>query len=378
MNGFLLPDKLQKLVEDYLKKKTVSSPVILCSSDLIRDNYKFFLKNLKVDRIAFPVKVNHREEVLSVLKNCNTHFEVASPAELSILKNLKISPDRIFSSNPVRTVEHILALYNSGVRLYAVDRISELERLAKNAAGSKIYIRISVPNAGAAWRLDHKFGASSDEAIGLMAQAKKNGLQPCGIAFHVGWCNTNISSWENAVKRTIKTAEKAIRKKIPIEFINIGGGFPAHNVDQYSELKKISSAILPLLDGARKRLKIQVWAEPGSFICANSSVLVTKVIDVAGRSGKNWVWIDAGVFQGFYWKLGSIKYRVFSLKKKSEKMEHWVVTGPTCDSNDVFSHSAELPATLKSGNNILIFPAGAYIHSAEHYNGFPYPGFLMD
>jgi ornithine decarboxylase len=368
-----LPLLLREKLNAALKDPSLQTPYILCSPDLLKFNLDFFREHIPVDKIFFPVKVNHDHKVLQAIARYGSSFEIASQGELKLLKNIGVESTEIIFSNPVRISSHTKAAFDAGIRTFAIDRISELERLAKNAPGSKVYVRLAVPNEGAEWKLDQKYGATERECLDLMGKAEAMGMKPCGLSFHVGWNNRNLQTWKNAVIHSVDVAEKAVKKGFLIEFINIGGGFPAHNNDQYAELNRISEAISPLLTGASERLGMQIWAEPGSFICANSSVLVTRIIDVARRFRKNRVWIDAGVFQGFYWRLSGIRYHVFSANERIRKMNRWVVTGPTCDSQDVFEHSAALPADMKEGDTLLVFPAGAYINSAREYNGFGYP-----
>lgn len=373
MNYSQLPQLLKEDIESAGLNSSFQTPVILCSKKCLEFNIDYFRKNIPVDKILFPVKVNHDPVVLRAIAKCGASFEISSFNEMNLLQdNMLLKEDTVFST-PLRIRSHTEAAFKAGVRTFAIDRISEIRKLAEVAPRSDVMIRLAVLNAGAEWKLDQKFGADTRSVLKLMKAAEEMNLNACGISFHVGWNNKNLNTWRSAVTNAVHRAQIAVRKGFRVRFINIGGGFPAHNMDQYGELIKISSAIRPLLIEAQEQQGIEIWAEPGSFISANASLLITKVIDVARRNGKNWVCLDAGLFQGFYWKLGGLKYNVVSLQDTCKEKKQWIVTGPTCDSQDVFDRSARLPANLKEDDLLLVLPAGAYINSAREYNGFAYP-----
>ena len=99
------------------------------------------------------------------------------------------------------------------------------------------------------------------------------------------------------------------------------------------------------------------------------------MVDVIKRKNKSWIFLDSGINQGFQWILSGIRYQVIYPYKTSADttLKKFIITGPTCDSHDVFSKDIALPEHVKTGDKMLVFPAGAYINSAERYNGFEYP-----
>jgi ornithine decarboxylase len=88
--------------------------------------------------------------------------------------------------------------------------------------------------------------------------------------------------------------------------------------------------------------------------------------------------VDSGINQGFYWIYAGIRYQVVAAQPRSHRTRNYVVTGPTCDSQDIFGEAVELPADLREGDILLVFPAGAYVSSARNYNGFAYPAVLFE
>jgi ornithine decarboxylase len=371
-----LPEELNRVLSENAEK--IKTPIILFAGKQLQNNYKFFCDEFKVnDKVFYPVKANNTSAVIDILKGLDSCFEIASLGELELLKLNGVTADRIIFSNPVKIRSHISAAYNYGVKTFAFDSESELHKINELAPGSSVYLRLSVDNEGAEWKLNDKFGVAYDEAISLLKKAITLGLTPSGISFHVGWNNTNIKTWKNEVNKAVILVEQCFENDIEIKFLNIGGGFPAHNNDPYVNLKKISLHISPLLVDLKERFGVEVYSEPGSFMVANTAVLVTEIIAVIDRGENTWVYINTGINQGFYWVFEDIKYNILYPYDSDSGLKAYVVTGPTCDSHDVFTYNGIFPDRIKEGDRLLIYPAGAYITSAREYNGFSYPETLV-
>jgi ornithine decarboxylase len=371
-----LPEELNIILSENAEK--IKTPLILFSKKQLQYNYKFFKDEFKVNnKVYYPVKANNTDAVIDILKDQGSSFEIASLGELEILKKRGVPADKIIFSNPVKMRSHISAAFAYGIKTFAFDSESELIKLNKLAPGADVFIRLSVDNEGAEWKLNGKFGVPYEEAICMLKKAKNYGLNPVGLAFHIGWNNSNIKTWKVEVNKAVELVEKCFDNDIEIKFLNIGGGFPAHNNDPYVYLKKISAHISPLLIDLKERFGVDIYSEPGSFMVANTCVLVAEIIDVIERGGDTWVYINTGICQGFYWVFEDIKYNILYPYDSDSGLKSYIVAGPTCDSHDVFTYNGLFPDQIKEGDRLLIYPAGAYITSAKEYNGFSYPETLV-
>ncbi|MBC7226467.1 MAG: hypothetical protein H5T61_04460 [Thermoflexales bacterium] len=328
---------------------------------------------MQVDHVFFPVKANNHPDVLSRLQQAGASFEIASLGELEILQRLHVPATRILFGNPIKIEQHIARAAQAGVRTFVADTESELVKIEHYAPGAEVYLRLAVSNRGARWELSEKFGCPAGEAVALFRRARDLHLQPVGISFHVGWNNTRLAAWEQAVKDSLGVIEDCRAAGIPLRFLDIGGGFPAHLVDANALLEQIARTLNPFLAHIRSKYGMEIYAEPGSFLTDNAGVVVTRVIGVVRRERRTWVYVDTGINQGFQWIMGGLEYAVISPEEKEGPLGEYVVTGPTCDSHDVFSQHAQLSQDVKAGDFLLIYPAGAYVTSAKMYNGFDYP-----
>jgi Diaminopimelate decarboxylase len=361
------------MVQSFLQEGHPHTPVLLFSEQRLLENVRTFFTQLPVHQLYFPVKVNNHPGVLTVLKQAGLSFEIASFGELELLLALHIPASSIFFGNPIGVEEHIARAAQAGVRVFAVDTESELAKVERHAPGAEIYLRLDVSNRGAQWDLSEKFGCPVSEAVHMFQQAQELHLQPAGVSFHVGWNNMDLATWERAVQDALHVIEECRRAGVSLRFLNIGGGFPAHMVDSHAFLGEIARTINPVLMHVRSTYGMEIYAEPGSFLAADAGVVVTRVIDVVRRARRTWVYVDTGINQGFQWIMGGLEYAVISPTEEQPPLAEYVVSGPTCDSHDVFSPQAHLSQALKAGDFLLIYPAGAYIASAKTYNGFDYP-----
>ncbi len=374
---FAIPETLLAQFDQGYPENRGSTPYILMSAALIEHNYRTFCEMVAVDDLYFPVKTNNVPEVLKTLRTLGSKFEVASAAELDLLLGIGAAGDEIIVSNPVKMPAHLDRARDAGVRTFAFDTASELDKLHRHAPGSEVYLRLDVSNEGAEWQLRNKFGAAASEAVPLFRRAQQLGLRPTGLAFHVGWNNTHLDSWSQAIRGAVQVAEQCLQEGVALQSVNLGGGFPAHGVAQYDYLHQIAEVLHPHVLRLKQVLGLKVYAEPGSFIAANAGVLVSTVVDVVDRRGRVWVYLDSGINQGFYWAYAGIRYQLSAALPRSQRTMDCVVTGPTCDSADVFGDAVPLPADLRPGDVVHIFPAGAYVSSAREYNGFGYPEVLV-
>jgi ornithine decarboxylase len=62
-----------------------------------------------------------------------------------------------------------------------------------------VFCRILYDCAGAEWPLSRKFGCDPEMAVEVLDLAKRLGLEPCGISFHVGSQQRKVKAWDRAL-----------------------------------------------------------------------------------------------------------------------------------------------------------------------------------
>ena len=312
--------------------------------------------------------------MVEVLKACGIGFEVASEGELDMLMSMGIAPERIITSNTVKTPRFIERAFTYGVRYFAFDSDAEIRKLAQYAPGSHVYVRLSVPNEGSEWPLSKKFGVETEPAYKLLLMARETGLDPAGITFHVGSQCTNIYSWDSALSKAKLLWDMAASNGIKLKLVNIGGGYPVNYTKSVVDIPTIEKRVNRILNENFPK-DIEILIEPGRAIVGDAGIFVSTVIGKASRGDENWLYIDLGVFSGLMESVGGIKYTYIVESNKAVKK--WTVAGPTCDSFDVMDRAVEIPEP-EVGGRLIILAGGAYTTSyASVFNGFSVPKTIL-
>ena len=88
-------------------------------------------------------------------------------------------------THPVKLPADIACARKAGVWRFAADSETELDKIAGYAPGSAVLLRIDT-HAGGAVGDQGKFGVQPGQAVELARLASSLGLNPYGLAFHVG------------------------------------------------------------------------------------------------------------------------------------------------------------------------------------------------
>ena len=190
-------------IREFLKTRRESGqdegPVLVVDLDVIRTNYQNFAKALPDSRVFYAVKANPAPEVLSLLASLGSCFDTASVPEIEMALAAGATPDRISYGNTIKKERDVAKAFALGVRLFAVDCTAEVEKIARSAAGSRVFCRILSDCVGAEWPLSRKFGCEPSMAADVLEHAHKLGLVAHGISFHVGSQQTNQNAWDRAL-----------------------------------------------------------------------------------------------------------------------------------------------------------------------------------
>jgi ornithine decarboxylase len=276
--------------------------------------------------------------------------------------------DKIIFSNTIkdRTTLQKIKQYKP---LVTYDNVAELKKIKDYCDTAGLIIRLKVPDTGSQVEMSSKFGAELADAEKLIQQAFDMGLKVEGISFHVGSQCTNFDNYTSALAFTSEIFHNARKKGFNLNLVDIGGGFPVPYDPQVPEFKQLAA----LLNSEFKRLfpdDIEILAEPGRFIVATAALLISEIIGKARRDGKIFYHINDGVYHTFSGVVYDHWIPNFTAFKEGEK-EICAVVGPTCDSFDKITLSAELPGNLEVGDFLYTENIGAYsTASSTKFNGF--------
>lgn len=322
--------------------------------------------------VLYAVKCNPEPAVLRAIWDGGVrHFDCASISEVTLIRRL-FPGAHIHFMHPVKSRAAITEAWEqNGVRDFVFDSEAELAKIMAEipAGGPKpgLFVRIALPETGAAINLSKKFGAASQLAISLLRAARPLAGK-LGVAFHVGSQCVNPLAWRNAMTM----AGAIIRKSgVHVDVLDVGGGFPVAYPDMTPPaLGEFMAEIRATYD----RLSIpglKLWCEPGRALVAGGGSVVVQV-----QLRKNdMLYINDGVY-GALGDAGALGFRFPTRLIRAGASSGAPDTGfgffgPSCDSLDVMRGPFVLPDDVYEGDWIEIGQLGAYgtcLRTA--FNGF--------
>ena len=364
-------------IREFLKTRQNDGPCLVLDIDVVRDNYQAFAKALPDTRVFYAVKANPAPEVLKLLVELGSCFDVASIQETATVLAAGCTPDRISYGNTIKKESEIAAAHSLGITLFAVDCEAEVEKVARAAPGARVICRIHCDGSGSEWPLSRKFGCEPASAVDILEQAHRRGLVPHGISFHVGSQQHNIEAWDRALASAAAIFRGCAERGIALSMVNLGGGFPAKYLRKTPKLESYGKAIFRALRRHFGNQIPETIIEPGRGLVGNAGVIEAEVVLIAKRSPEDvrWVYLDIGKFHGLAETIDeSIRYPIRTTRDRDE-MAPCIIAGPTCDSVDVLYEKTPypLPVSLAIGDKVLIEATGAYTatYSSVGFNGYP-------
>ena len=368
-----MTDRLRDFID---RNPDLEPPYLVVDLREVERLYRDLKGDLPFADVYYAIKANPARPVLELLHRLGASFDCATVREIRDVLEIGASPKAVSYGSTLKKEPDIRTARDLGVDLFCFDCAEELEKIARQAPGSRVFCRILVDNTGADWPLTRKFGCEPMEAVPLMELAAKRGLVPYGLSFHVGSQQLEPLSFVRAIGTSSDVVGALRARGIAIEMLNLGGGLPAHYDRKIPPLANYSAAIKAGLDEADLNggLK-QIIIEPGRYMTGDAGVTVSEVILTAMRGDRRWVYLDIGKFGGLAETMDeAIRYRMVTPHGGALTTPS-VVAGPTCDSADVLyeKNVYQLPSALKTGDRVHILATGAYTttYASNGFNGIP-------
>ncbi|MBS1304243.1 type III PLP-dependent enzyme [Loktanella sp. SALINAS62] len=352
-------------------------PTLVIDVDRVEDQYRALKAGLGHADIHYAVKANPAAEILTRLAELGSHFDAASKGEIQMCLDAGATPDIISFGNTIKRASDIAWAHGKGITLFAADAPEELDKIAANAPGAQVYIRLIVETSEADWPLTRKFGCDSDMALDMLDYATSVGLTPVGLSFHVGSQTRRAEMWKPTLDQLSVIWKRAKDAGHDLTLLNIGGGFPAFYGEAIEAPTDYAARVIALVTETFGDIP-RIMAEPGRGMVAEAGVIVSEVMLVSRKSDRDvhrWVYLSIGRFSGLAETEGeAIRYQ-FETDRDGDATGPCIMAGPSCDSADVLyeKRPMQLPLTLASGDRVLIRNTGAYTstYSSVSFNGFP-------
>ena len=369
---------MENAAHNYIKNNTFERPTLVMSLENLESNYNSFKAGMPDCHVHYAVKANPHPAILSKLHSLGSRFDAASAGEIDMCLAAGAAPSDISFGNTVKRPQDIRYAYSKGVRLFAVDSIEEVEKVAKDAPGSQVFVRVLVRSTEAEWPLSRKFGCSASMVLPVMEAARDAGLIPVGLSFHVGSQTRHPHMWFDTLDFVEGIWKYCREEGFDLWLLNAGGGFPSYyGVDITDSVLYCSVLDKEIRDRFEGLTYLMI--EPGRGMVANLGSIAAEVLLVSTKTPGDpvrWLYLNIGRFSGLAeTEQEAIKYRFFIPGKDDDEKSEYIVAGPTCDSADVLyeDHKVLLSNNIACGDKIIIDNVGAYTttYSTVAFNGFP-------
>ena len=316
-------------------------------------------------------------------------LDVASGGELAVVLAAGVPANACTLHGNNKSVTELREAITAGVRHVIVDSFDELERLdalwvqgLRHAGGGapKVVLRIT-PGVSAhthefiaTGQDDSKFGFNlgNGDAIKAVDRARRSdSVELVGVHCHIG---SNVFEASSFAKAAEVMADFAVPLDLP-ELV-LGGGLGVAYVEgeEAPNIAQWGNVLLDACDALGVRSKVSV--EPGRAIVASAAMTVYTVGTVKRIPGvRTFVSVDGGMSDNPRPVLYGSGYESFLPRTALAPRDLTArLVGQHCESGDVLSFEAKLPADIAVGDLLATPVTGAYGHSmGSNYNKITRP-----
>lgn len=354
------------------------TPYLTIDLGRVQENFQTLRGLLPDAEIRYAVKANPAGPILRLLAGQGAAFDVASLGEIDACHSAGIDGRLLTFGNTIKKPSAVARAHAREVRRFAFDTEHGMTAIAEHAPGAGVECRIAPAFPSSVTPFGHKFGCAPGQAAGLLNHARRLGLRPEGVCFHVGSQQLDPAAWELG----IRSAAEVFDAVGDLTTINVGGGFPIAYATGAPALEVFADSLASALTRHFGANPPRLVVEPGRVLVGSAGTIHCEVASVRdGTDGRRWVYLDIGRYGGLAETENEyIRYRLRT-QRDGDRCDEAVVAGPTCDGDDVLYRSYPLPVTLRPADSVQIPDTGAYSasYASTDFNGFaPLPTFFTD
>ena len=328
---------------------------------------------------CFAVKSCSNIAILNLFSGLGGGADIVSGGELFRALTAGVDPQKIVYSGVGKTPEELRYAVKSGILVFNVESIQELNCLQAVAADlgvtAPVALRINPdvdPKTHAyisTGLAKNKFGLPIDQAAAVYAQAHAmEHIEVVGVSCHIGSQLTQVAPFVESVNKVIAFVIRLAEQGITIKYLDMGGGLgirydqeePPPPAEYAAALKQALTA----LPGCT------LIIEPGRVIVGNAGVLVTKVL-YTKEGTKHFTICDAGMNDLARPSLYGAYHAIRPVVERGQGERVADLVGPICETGDFLARERALPVA-EPGELLAVMSAGAYGFSmSSNYNSRP-------
>ena len=378
---FLPPDKAALIAQKF------GTPTYVYDAQTLRKQADAALAfpNAYGITVRYAMKACSNASILKIFKKAGLHIDASSGYEVQRALRAGFEPEQILLSTQ-ELPENFAEFLDKGVCIDACS-LSQLERIGQARPAATIGMRLN-PGLGSGGTGKTNVGGP-DASFGIwhewIPQAKelleKYRLTCVRLHSHIG-SGGDPAVWQRVAIMNLNLAEQFPTAKT----LNLGGGYKVARVEgeKATDLQEIGLPVKDAFEDFAKRTgrKLYLEIEPGTFLMANSGVLLTKVQDIVRTSSRIFYKLDSGMTDILRPSLYGAQHTIgIYSTRKDAPLQNTVVVGHCCESGDLLTPAPNNPESIAErplpqaqiGDLCAIGSTGAYCAAmcAKNYNSFP-------
>lgn len=347
--------------------------------------------------VNYALKANVEPRILQIISSKGFGADCVSGNEVIYAVEHGFRPETVVFAGVGKTDREISRAIDLGIGCFNVESLMELEVIDSIASAKGVQVNVAVrinPDIDAHTHKyvttgleENKFGISRHEFDGVVELLKKcKSVDFRGLHFHVGSQILDVREvYSEECRRASEIVDYFESRGLVVKNIDLGGGLGVNYKDPDSEpIPDFGTWFSTINDNLKRRPDQRVIIEPGRSIVAQCGSLISRVVFVKHGEHKSFLILDAGMndlirpaLYGAYHHIENLTVEELN-NSSSRKTEAGVatqektapterpesytfydVTGPVCESDDVWGTDRRLPESHR-GDLLAISSAGAY------------------
>lgn len=384
LNRFATPLDIKNLAAEY------GTPLYLVDEDTLhakaRELHRAYSGFKGPVKVAYSIKANFTPAVIRAFAKDGLTFDLTSLGELHFIRQCNADPENVIYTSVTEEPEEYVEVLRSGVRRVVVSSHKGMMNLAYAAGKVGVrplaMIRINPEVATdakvrASYR-NGKFGVpfnggTIDSAAKMVKHMLSSDLLKFeGFHFHLGSQITDFSCYTHALDKmdAFMTKMKKENPAFQVNTFDIGGGTPVFYNDPVPTPAEMATNHIGRLNQLAETHGIfTLMIESGRFLVAESSILVSRIVNTKEYNEHKIVIVDAGYHILLDAALLKQEYPQEVIPVVDSKDQTTGLTAPKnthlagrlCDTYDVFplSKASDMSGS-EVGNYVSFYNVGAY------------------
>ena len=347
--------------------------------------------------VNYALKANVEPRILQIISSKGFGADCVSGNEVIYAVEHGFRPETVVFAGVGKTDREISRAIDLGIGCFNVESLMELEVIDTIASAKGVRVNVAVrinPNIDAHTHKyvttgleENKFGISRhefDSVIDLLKSCKSVDFK--GLHFHVGSQILDVREvYSEECRRASEIVDYFESRGLVVKNIDLGGGLGVNYKDPESEpIPDFGTWFSTINDNLKRRPDQRVIVEPGRSIVAQCGSLISRVVFVKHGEHKSFLILDAGMndlirpaLYGAYHHIENLTVEELNISsshktragaatqektaptESPESYTFYDVTGPVCESDDVWGTDRRLPESHR-GDLLAISSAGAY------------------